>query len=135
MKEVVLHIGDELPKADAIRPIRPLVESLGARLHVVHTVSDPLSAGWQSEMHPKGMPDLHQAMAAEAREMLSQVFGAAADQANIVIRTGPAVDELARYVEETPCDMIVVGIGSDDVDDLASALLEKTKCSVLAWRK
>src|SRR5687767_824695 len=72
MTNVLLHIGSTLPSAEDVSKFRPLVDALGARLHVIYTQADPLSAGSQTEMGAD-MPALHQAMEAEAREKLAGV--------------------------------------------------------------
>ena len=71
MREVLLHGGTGEAFDRSVSFARLLVESFGARLHVLYTVEEPLHAGWTSEMSPELMPDLHQAVEAEARERLS----------------------------------------------------------------
>ena len=43
----------------------------GARLHVLYTVEDPLSAGWTAEVSADRLPEVHEAMETEARQRLS----------------------------------------------------------------
>ena len=136
MKHVLLHIGATLPSAEDISAFRPLVDALGARLHVIYTQPDPLSAGGQVDMNPARMPELHQGMEAEAREKLSGLFGHAADAATIQIRFGDPVRAVADYAADAKIDFIVIGLASagEEESDLARALLDATEASLLVWR-
>ena len=72
MREVLLHGGSDEAFDRSVTFARRLAESFGARLHVLYTVKEPLSAGWTSEMGTERMPELHQAMETEARERLAR---------------------------------------------------------------
>ena len=136
MKNVLLHIGATMPSAEDVTAFRPLVDALGARLHVIYTHADPLSAGGQTEMPTSGMPEMHQAMEAEAREKLADVFGHDADAAVIQIRSGDVIRAIVDYTNATQIDLIVVGLASegDAETSLARAVLDATTCSLLVWR-
>ena len=136
MTNVLLHIGATIPSAEDVTKFRPLVDALGARLHVIYTHADPLSAGGQTEMPTLGMPEMHQAMEAEAREKLADVFGHDADAAMIQIRAGDPIRAIVDYTNETTVDLIVVGLASegDEEASLARAVLDATTCSLLVWR-
>ena len=135
MTNVLLHIGATLPSAEDVSKFRPLVDALGARLHVIYTQADPLSAGGQTEMGAD-MPALHQAMEAEAREKLADVFGHDADAAVIQIRAGDPIRAIVEYTTATSIDLIVVGLASagEEESSLARAVLDATTCSLLVWR-
>ncbi|MDQ3070050.1 MAG: universal stress protein [Acidobacteriota bacterium] len=134
MIDVLVHIGDTMPAAEDITTAQALAGGLGATLHVIYTLADPLSAGWQSEMNAAGMPQLHEAMEAEARERLRPIFGADADAPTIQIRTGDPIRAIADYAADAKIDLIVVGLAGEEDAKLGPALLEATSCSVLAWR-
>lgn len=136
MKHVLLHIGATLPSAEDISAFRPIVDAMGARLHVIYTQPDPLSAGGQADMNPARLPELHKGMEAEAREKLASLFGHAADAATIQIRPGDPVRAIADYASEAKIDLVVVGLASegDEEADLAHALVGATTCSLLVWR-
>ena len=139
MREVLLHGGLDESFDRSVGFARRLAESFGARLHVLYTVEDPLSAGWTSEISPERLPEVHQAMESEARDRLSQ-FIPMEDQdrlgVQIALRTGPAAEELARYVESHRIDLAIVHAPSGDGDaaDLAQALLATSRCAVLVLR-
>jgi nucleotide-binding universal stress UspA family protein len=139
MRQIVLHGSEHERFGHSVAFARRLAESFEARLHVVYTVEDPLSAGWTAEMSAERLPEIHQAMEAEARERLAQLIPIE-DQdrlgVEIVLRTGPAADELVRYTSEHTIDLAIVhahthGSGESDV---ARALLDHAQCAVLVLR-
>ena len=71
MREVLLHGGMDEAFDRSIVFARRLAESFGARLHVLYTVEDPLSAGWTAEVSADRLPEVHEAMEIEARQRLS----------------------------------------------------------------
>ena len=91
MREILLHGSADETFDQSVGVARRLAESFDARLHVVYTVEDPLSAGWTSEMSADRLPEVHQAMEAEARERLSRLIPLEDQERlgiEIVLRTG-----------------------------------------------
>jgi Universal stress protein family len=139
MQEVLLHGGLEDSFDGSVLLARRLAETFGARLHVVYTISDPLSAGWTAEVSAERMPEVHQAMEAEARERLSRIIPADEQErldVRLALRTGPAAEELVRYTTEHDIDLAIVQAspGDDAGADLARALLADGRCAVLVLR-
>lgn len=139
MQQVLLHGGLEDSFDSSLLLARRLAESFGAHLHVLYTVGDPLSAGWTSEVSADRMPEVHQAMEAEARERLAAVIPAEEQERlglTLVLRTGPPAEELVRYTTEHDIDLAIVQARSDaDAGaDLARALLADGRCAVLVLR-
>src|SRR5215204_6957862 len=91
MREILLHGAADEAFDRSVLFARRMAESFGARLHVMYTIDEPLSAGWTAEMSPDRLPEVHQAMAAEAEERLSRLIPLE-DQERLggalVIRTG-----------------------------------------------
>jgi hypothetical protein len=139
MKEVLLHGGSDEAFDSSVLFARRMAESFGARLHVVYTVEEPLSAGWTAEVSPARLPEVHQAIEAEARERLGRLI-APEDQERLGIRlelrTGPAAVELARYTREHEVDLAILQAreGDDTAAELAVTLLSDASCAVLALR-
>jgi hypothetical protein len=139
MREVLLHGGPDEAFDRSIAFARRLAESFGARLHVLYTLEDPLSAGWTSEMSAERMPEVHYAMETEARERLSR-FIPIEDQdrlgVQIALRAGPAAEEIVRYTETHNIDLAIVQapLGDEAAGDLARALLDRGRCALLALR-
>jgi hypothetical protein len=139
MREVLLHGGPDEAFDRSIAFASRLAESFGARLHVLYTLEDPLSAGWTSEMSAERLPEVHYAMETEARERLSR-FIPIEDQdrlgVQIALRAGPAAEEIVRYTETHNIDLAIVQapLGDEAAGDLARALLDRGRCALLALR-
>jgi nucleotide-binding universal stress UspA family protein len=130
MRRVLLHGGSYEGFDDSVRFARRLVETFGAELHIVYTVEEPLSAGWTAEMAAARLPELHQAIEAEARERLARIIPGQQDTVTIAIRTGEPSVELPRYTAEHTVDLAIV----TGHDEHARALLAHGHCSVLVLR-
>ena len=138
IREILLHGGPDDAFDRSVLVARRMAESFGARLHVLYTVEDPLSAGWTAEVSAARLPEIHEAMEGEARERLSRLISHE-DQERLgiqfALRTGPADEELVRYTTEHDVDLAIVQARTGDADTgLAHALLEKGRCAVLVLR-
>jgi hypothetical protein len=137
MKEVLLHGGVDEAFDRSVVFARRLAETFGARLHVVYTLEDPLAAGWQAEMSADRLPQVHQAIQDEARERLARSIPLD-DQVRLgvelVIRTGPAEQEVVRYTSEHPIDLAIIHVPAGGEAGLAHALIEHGRCAVLVLR-
>lgn len=138
MREILLHGSPDEAFDRSVLFARKMAESFGARLHVLYTIVDPLSAGWTAEMSAERLPEVHEAMEAEARERLTS-FIPYEDQerlgVRVVLAQGPAADELVRYTQENDIDLAIVQASAGDRDtDYAHALLERGRCAVLVLR-
>jgi nucleotide-binding universal stress UspA family protein len=138
MREILLHGAPDEAFDRAVSFARRMAESFGARLHVLYTVEDPLSAGWTAEVDASRLPELHDAMEAEARARLSRLIPLDDQErlgVHVALRMGPADEELVRYTTEHNIDLVIVQATSGDRDtDYAHALLEKGRCAVLVLR-
>lgn len=139
MREILLHGSTDEAFDDSVTFARRLAESFQARLHVVYTIEDPLSAGWTAEMSADRLPEVHQAMEAEARDRLARLIPL--DEQNqldveIVLRTGPAVKELLAYANGHAIDLAIVQARASGGGgaDAARALLDHGRCAVLVLR-
>ena len=78
---------------------------------MLYTVENPLAAGWTAEVSAERMPEVHEAMEAEARERLA-AFIPLEDQerlgVQIALGTGPAEEEVVRYANEHAIDLAIV---------------------------
>lgn len=139
MREVLLHGGSDEAFDRSVSFARRLAESFGARLHVLYTVEDPLSAGWTSEMGTERMPEIHQAMESEARERLARFIPIEEQErlgVQIALRTGPADDEIVRYADTHRVDLAIIHAptGAGAAAHLAQALLDRARCALLVLR-
>ena len=138
MREILLHGGPDEAFDRSVLFAKRMAESFGARLHVMYTIEEPLSAGWTAEMSAERLPEVHQAMAAEAEQRLSRLISIE-DQERLgvefVIRTGPPSDELVRYTTERNIDLAIVQTPAGESDTgIGHALLERGRCAVLVLR-
>jgi nucleotide-binding universal stress UspA family protein len=138
MREVLLH-GDTDQSFDrSVAFARRLAESFGARLHVLYTVEEPLSAGWTAEMSAERLPEVHQAIETEARERLGRLIPETDQERlglQLVLRLGEARRELVRYTKEQNIDLAIVYVPTGEgASDVAKALLEHGRCAVLVLR-
>jgi nucleotide-binding universal stress UspA family protein len=139
LREVLLHGGSDEAFDRSVLFARRMAESFGARLHVLYTVEDPLSAGWTSEVSAARMPEVHQAIEGEARERLARLIPEE-DQdrlgVELVLRTGPPAKELVEYARDRAVDLAILQAreGDDAAATLAATLLAEAPCAVLVLR-
>ena len=138
MRNILLHGGPDEAFDRSVLFARRMAESFGARLHVLYTIEDPLSAGWTAEVSADRLPELQQAMEAEAREQLARLIPLEDQErlgVEIALRTGPAAEELVRYTVDNQVDLAIVQARTGDPDmQHAHALLERGRCAVLVLR-
>ena len=138
IREVLLHGGAGEAFDRSVVFARQLAEAFAARLHVVYTLEDPLSGGWTAEMAAERLPDVHQAIEAEARDRLSRAIPHEDQErlgVQLVIRTGPSEREVVRYTSEHPIDLAIVHApAGEPAPALARALLDQGRCAVLVLR-
>ena len=139
MREVLLHGGTDEAFDRSVAFARRLAESFGARLHVLYTVPDPLAAGWTAEMSAERMPEVHEAMEAEARERLAAFIPPDEQErlgVRIALATGPEAGEVVRYANANAIDLVIVHAPPDDAHsmDFAPAVLAGARCAVLVLR-
>ena len=138
MREILVHGGPDEAFDRSVVFARRMAESFGARLHVLYTVEDPLSAGWTAEMSADRLPEVHEAMETEARERLARLIPIDDQErlgVQVALRMGPGADELVRYTREHNVDLAIVQSAHGDRDSgHAHALLEHGQCAVLVLR-
>jgi hypothetical protein len=138
MREILLHGGPEEDFDRSVAFARRMAESFGARLHILYTVEDPLSAGWTAEVAAARMPEMHEAMEMEARSRLARWIPLDDQErlgVHVELRTGPSDEELVRYTTEHNIDLAIVQATAGDRDTgYAHALLEEGRCAVLVLR-
>jgi nucleotide-binding universal stress UspA family protein len=138
MRDVLLHGGAFEAFDRSVVFARQLADSFGARLHVVYTVEDPLSAGWTAEVGAERLPEIHQAIEDEARERLSRMIPLDEQERlglQLIIRIGPDERELLQYAAEHQIDLAIVQASAGDRHrGLAHALIDQGRCAVLALR-
>jgi nucleotide-binding universal stress UspA family protein len=138
MRNILIHT-DLTEASDAALDFgRALAEQFRARLHVLHVVGEPLSASWTAETPPKTLPELHDAIEAEARERLSLFFSEVDLErlgVSLTIRNGGVSEEITRHIEREAIDLVIIGEAADQSqEDLVRDLVSRTSCSLLVVR-
>jgi nucleotide-binding universal stress UspA family protein len=131
VRRLLMHGGSDEGFDASVRFAGRLAETFGAELHVVYTVDEPLSAGWTAEIAAEKLPELHQAIEAEARERLARLIPGQQETVTIAIRTGDPAVELPRYTAEHTIALAIVHGQAEH----ARALLAHCHCSVLVLLK
>ena len=138
MREVLLHGGTDEAFDRSVVFARQLAESFGARLHIVYTLEDPLSAGWTAEVSAERLPEVHQAIEDEARERLARSISMEDQErlgVELVHPDRARRREVVLYADEHPIDLAIVQVPVGDSDTgLAQALIERGRCAVLVLR-
>jgi hypothetical protein len=137
VKEILLHGSTDESFDPSVAYVRMLADAFQARLHVLYTLDDPLSADWTAEVSAARLPEVHQAMEAEVRQRLARVISLDDQErlgVSIVLRTGSAEHELLSYAKEHPIDLAIVQAGKNGGSDLARALIDHGRCAVLVLR-
>jgi hypothetical protein len=137
MREVLLHGGVDEGFDRSVAFAKRLAESFAARLHVLYTLEDPLSAGWTAEMSAERLPDVHQAMEAEARERLAAYIPVEEqERLGIVIALGTgggAAAAVVGYANDHRIDLVVLQAGTGG-SELAHTVIDNARCAVLVLR-
>ena len=137
MKEILLHGSTDESFDPSVAYVRLLAEAFHARLHVVYTLDDPLSAGWTAEVSAARLPEVHQAMEAEVRQRLARVIPLDDQErlgVSIALRTGSAEQEILSYLKQHQIDLAIVQAGRNEGSDLARALIDHGRSAVLVLR-
>lgn len=138
----ILVPTDFSPTANAARDYAAvLAGALGATLHVLHVMPDPLAMGWGVDA--AYLPRLLDQTERTAREQLEGSLPGAlreALHARYVVETGAPVDRIAAYAETNGIDLIVMGTqGRGAVERLwvgsvTHGVIRRASCPVVTVR-
>lgn len=139
---IVVHIDLTDASIAAVEYGRVLAAALGATLHFIHVVTEPLSAGWTAEVNPAALPEVQSAMEIESEEWLDAVLPEAEQErfgASLDVEVGQVAEEIVRCAQEHTADLIVVraprdGRGDKADTDIAEEVLRRCRCSVFVVR-
>jgi nucleotide-binding universal stress UspA family protein len=142
VRNILLHLDTTDVSEEAARHARVLAQAFDATVHVLHIPGEPLSASWTSEVDAARLPEVHEAMAAEARERLAGIFSQADQERarlTLAIETGAAAEALIRYAEAHAIDLVVIGSRGyagegGGLDDIAREVVERVRASVFLVR-
>jgi universal stress protein A len=129
------------PSTRALGYACELADALGARLHILHVVEDPLAPGAFMEMYTPLPGDYRESLEREAAERLA-VWVTPEQQARyspvLATRVGTPAQQILEYVEEHPAiDLVVMatagrgGVARLVMGSVADRLLRTAPCPVL----
>jgi nucleotide-binding universal stress UspA family protein len=118
-------------------------ESMGAQVHVLHVLDNPLAYAWGAESFIEPPSDYYERLEHGARERLGKVlsdkhrkqFGA-----QLELRTGSPFAEIVNYADEQKIDLIVMGthgrgaVAHMLLGSVAERVVRKASCPVLTVR-
>jgi nucleotide-binding universal stress UspA family protein len=119
-----------------------LARALGASVHILHVVEDPLRCTACIEEHSYEVPRLRDALVNEAQQAMTKIVAA---QTSVHVTTqvavGHPVETIIRTAADTGSDLIVVGTHGRDVaghalmGSVAERVVRLAGCAVLAVRE
>jgi nucleotide-binding universal stress UspA family protein len=116
-----------------------LAESLGATLHVLHVIADPLAMGWGVDA--AYLPQLLERTERNVREQLDKVVTAGDREklgARVAVETGSPVTKIVEYAGKNGIDLIVMGThgrGAMErmwVGSVTQGVLQRAACPVVS---
>jgi nucleotide-binding universal stress UspA family protein len=141
-RQIIVHTDFTDASVAAVHYARALAEAFGGTLRFLHVLQEPLSAGWTSEVSTAALPEVQQAIEAEAEQWLDEVLPESEQErfeASLDFETGDIAEEIVRYANEQQADIVVLSAsaaaGSDSSDTAAAEdVVAKCRCSVFVVR-
>jgi len=98
----------------ALRQAKTLAESLGAKLDVLHVWEPtpnvtPVQLGWMAGDANAFCASLENELCEKVRGMVDEVFGAGADQTEILVEAGYVAHSILERLEAQRYDLVVMG--------------------------
>ena len=142
IRNILLPTDFSEPSARAVEYAASLAKSLGASVHLVHVLEEPVmvgsawSAGWTTEARERRYQDGRAKLAAVARTIHRP-----ADSVSVEVRTGSAIEEIVRAAIDYGCDLIVMathgrsGVKHLVMGSVAERVIRGAPCPVLVVRE
>jgi nucleotide-binding universal stress UspA family protein len=117
-----------------------LAKRLGATLHLLHVVQDPLLEPWSAEAYTMSVADLTQEWVRGADQDLAALAAKCSSTTITVCRVGRPVQQILEYVNDVNADLLVVGshghgfIAHMVLGSVADRLVRLAPCPVLTVR-
>jgi nucleotide-binding universal stress UspA family protein len=148
MTERITHIlvpMDFSPASDAaLAGAKDLADRYGARLSLMHVVTDPKATGfWTAELYVPALPETRDRFLREARERLENLLTAEERtrvNVTIVAKIGAVAEEIQNFARENHVDLIVMGTHGRKglahlfLGSVAEGVVRSAPCPVLTTR-
>ena len=112
IKTILVPTDFSEPSADALGYAKNLAGVLGASIHLLHVVQDPLAEPWGLESYGPMPPDIFRQIKARAQEELEKSLSEADRKtynATLVTTEGAPFSQIIEYAKMHPVDLIVMG--------------------------
>jgi nucleotide-binding universal stress UspA family protein len=121
-----------------------LAQPLGASVHLLHVVENPLAAGmWSSSVYTSEVPGLQVDVVRDAEHRLAQMIPTIAGVRyglDHTVRIGPAPETIVDFASDELADLIVMGthgrtgLGHALIGSVAEQVVRRAPCPVLTLR-
>jgi nucleotide-binding universal stress UspA family protein len=121
-----------------------LAQPLGASVHLLHVVENPLAAGmWSSSVYTSEVPGLQVDVVRDAEHRLEQMIPTIAGVRyglEHTVRIGPAAETIVDFASDELADLIVMGthgrtgLGHALIGSVAEQVVRRAPCPVLTLR-
>jgi nucleotide-binding universal stress UspA family protein len=124
----------------AVRQADELAQRLGATLHLLHVVQDPLLEPWSPEAYVMNVEDLTQEWVSGAERDLAALAANCSSTTITACRVGRPVQQILEYVNDVNADLLVVGshghgfVAHMILGSVAERLVRLAPCPVLTVR-
>lgn len=124
----------------AIQHAGRLAQQMGATLHLLHVVQDPLQQPWAAEAYVMNLGDLTAEWQQHAEKELARIASGLSAKTEVAVRLGRPITEILQYVDDVHADLLVAGthghgaIAHLILGSVAERLVRQSKCPVLTVR-
>jgi nucleotide-binding universal stress UspA family protein len=112
IKTILVPTDFSEPSVDALTYAKDLAKVLGASIHLLHVVQDPLAEPWGLESYGPLPPDIFRQIKARAHAELERSLPETERttyNATLVISEGAPFSQIIEYAKTHPIDLIVMG--------------------------
>ena len=112
IKNMLVPTDFSEPSVDALDYAKGLAKVLGASIHLLHVVQDPLAEPWGLESYGPLPPDIFRQIKARAQSELERSLPEAERNtynATLGLSEGAPFSQIIEYAKTHPIDLIVMG--------------------------
>ncbi len=139
-RQIVCATDFSASSTAAIRHADQLAQQMGATLHLLHVVQDPLQQPWAAEAYVMNLGDLTAEWQRHAEKELARIASGLSAKTEVAVRIGRPITEILHYVDDVHADLLVAGthghgtIAHLILGSVAERLVRQASCPVLTVR-
>jgi universal stress protein A len=142
IQKILLPTDFSEPSARAVAYASSLAHSLGASVHLIHVLDEPLMVGvaWPAAHSTELRDERYRDGRARLADIVATLHRPA-DCVSVEVRTGTATEEIVRAAADYGCDLIVMathgrsGVKHLLMGSVAEAVIRSAPCPVLVVRE